>query len=71
MAAVPAQGRCKYARMGELVTRGPPRRVSAYEISKSTEFRISDWFSRFQYGFLDFVWKSIICYSENTATIYY
>ena len=48
-------------------TRGPPRRVSAYEISKSTgfhvDFRISDWISvfhvdfwisGFQSGFLDF-----------------
>ena len=44
--------------------RGPPRRVSAYEISKSTGFqvdfgfqngfRISEWISGFQSGFLDF-----------------
>ena len=34
--------------------RGPPRRASAYEISKSTArgFRISEWISGFQFGFL-------------------
>ena len=49
------------------VARGPPRRVSAYEISKSTGFQvdfgfqngfldfwISKWISGFQSGFLDF-----------------
>ena len=41
-------------------SRGPPRRASAYEISKSTGFhvdfgfRISEWISGFQFGFLDF-----------------
>ena len=40
--------------------RGPPRRASAYEISKSTGFhvdfgfRISEWISGFHSGFLDF-----------------
>ena len=36
--------------------RGPPRRASAYEISKSTArgFRISEWISGFHSGFLDF-----------------
>ena len=50
-----------------LGSRGPPRRVSAYEISKSTGFQvdfgfqngfldfwISKWISGFQSGFLDF-----------------
>ena len=38
--------------------RGPPRRGSAYEISKSSgfhvDFCISVWISGFQFGFLDF-----------------
>ena len=34
-----------------LWTRGPSRRGSAYEISKSSGFR---WISGFQFGFLDF-----------------
>ena len=35
--------------------RGPPRRVSAYEISKSTGFHVD---FGFQIGFLDFTWIS-------------
>ena len=37
------------------LSRGPPRRVSAYEISKSTEFHVD---FGFQIGFLDFTWIS-------------
>ena len=33
-------------------SRGPSRRASAYKISRG--FRISEWFSGFQSGFLDF-----------------
>ena len=53
--------------LAECIARGPPRRVSAYEISKSTGFQvdfgfqngfldfwISKWISGFQSGFLDF-----------------
>ena len=36
-------------------SRGPPRRVSAYEISKSTGFHVD---FGFQIGFLDFTWIS-------------
>ena len=36
---------------GYIFTRGPPRYVSAYEISKSTGFQVD---FRFQNGFLDF-----------------
>ena len=48
--------------------RGPPRRVSAYEILKSTRFHVDfglqigfldfTWISGFQSGFLDFTWIS-------------
>ena len=51
-----------------LHARGPPRRVSAYEISKSTRFHVDfgfqigfldfTWISGFQIGFLDFTWIS-------------
>ena len=50
-----------------MTARGPPRRVSAYEISKSTgfqvdfgfqngflDFKVDFWISGFQSGFLDF-----------------
>ena len=37
------------------IPRGPPRRVSAYEISKSTGFHVD---FGFQIGFLDFTWIS-------------
>ena len=46
------------------MTRGPPRRVSAYEISKSTGFhvdfgfRISDWISGFHVDFWISKWIS-------------
>ena len=50
------------------MSRGPPRRVSAYEISKSSGFQVDfgfqigfldfTWISGFQSGFLDFTWIS-------------
>ena len=55
------------SRTNMLDSKGPPRRVSAYEISKSTgfqvdfgfqngflDFKVDFWISGFQSGFLDF-----------------
>ena len=44
-----------HSHRGHSLARGPPRRVSAYEISKSTGFHVD---FRFQIGFLDFTWIS-------------
>ena len=60
-----------------VATRGPPRRASTYEISKSTGFHmnfwISKWISEFQSEFLDFKRISGFhlnrYYSEDTAKI--